>query len=122
MQVPSQNQINTAFRYAGSAVAWAGGAFVFLGVLSPDQSSALIADMHQITDGLQQAIGGVSKAVVVIGPVIGIYLAKVGYSSGNLPNILKTLTSQHPEAQIQGQIVVPADVAAAVPSAQVVSK
>ena len=116
-----QNEVTTALRYAGSAAVWSGGALVFLGVLSPEQSTALIADVHQMTDGLQQAFGGFSKAIVLIAPIVGVYLAKVGVTSSSLTNLIKKVIGND-KVQLDGKLIVPSEVANAVPSEKVVAK
>jgi hypothetical protein len=123
MGLPNQAQINSALRSVGVAAGTTASVFVLLGALSPDQSTAALAAVHQILDGAENIAGGFSKLIYVIGPVVVLWCAKWGINAQSLQSILKTLTEKHKDdAKIEGKIVVSPDVAAAVPSSQVVSK
>jgi hypothetical protein len=95
--LPTENQVNSALRHVGTATGTTVGLFVVLGQLSPEQASSIIAAMHQVTDGLQQAFGGISKISLIIGPLFAAWMALMaGKSAGvksQLANILKIATS-----------------------------
>jgi hypothetical protein len=124
MLAPTSNQVSAVLRYATNSAASVGGVLVIMGFLSPDQSAALLADLHQITDGLQQAFGGFSKASALLGPIIVIWVAKMGYSASSLSSILKTVEKNG--GTIKGVVELPAPIAAvvqkAVPTITVVPK
>lgn len=120
MNLPTNDQVSAALRHVGTAGATTVGVFAVLGILSPDQVAAVIADIHQITDGLQQTFGGVSKIIIIVGPIAATYFAKGAVMAAGLRRQLKAITN-NPDVKIQGQIVVPAPVAKDVPSTQVVS-
>ena len=44
----------------------------------PDDAAAVVAAMHDVTSGLQQALGGFSKIAVIIGPLFAHSVGVVG--------------------------------------------
>lgn len=119
----SSAQVNAALRHGGTAAGTLVTIFTVLGVLSPEQSADVIAAVHQITDGLQQVVGGASKIILIVGPIIAGFAAKGAVNAASLRSILTRITDpKRPEVEIEGKIIVPAAVAAAVPSTQVVAK
>jgi hypothetical protein len=91
MNLPTENQVNAALRHVGTATASAASVFVVLGFLSPEQAQAVIADMQQIVDGLQQVFGGFSKLLIVIGPVFATVMAGFAAKSGGAANLVASV-------------------------------
>lgn len=63
-----------------------------LGFLSPEQSTALIAAIHQFNDGLVQTFGALGKMWIILGPLVAALFVKLGISTPTVQNILATLT------------------------------
>lgn len=92
MDLPTANQVNSVLRHVGTASASVASVFMVLGFLTPEQSQAVIADMQQIVAGLQQAFGGFSKLIIVVGPVFAGLMATFAAKSGSAASLLSTLT------------------------------
>lgn len=144
MQLPDQNQVNAGLRHLYTVGGTVLGVAVALGALSADQSAAILTGIHDITDGLQQVVGGVWKISLVAGPVIAIYMGKRAFTSASPESQAKSLVSvansTSPKAEQatvailnavtkldnvnvpKGAIEAPAAVANAVPSEAVVPK
>ena len=116
----TSDQVNAGLRHLGTASVTAVTILGGLGVLSSDQLSSVIDALHQVTGGLEQVFGGVSKLVLVLGPIAAIWFGKGAVTAASLRGQLRSITS-NPKAEIRGEIVVPASVAAAVPSDKVVA-
>ena len=123
MQLPSDAVVNSALRHVGTAGGTAVGIFATLGFLSPDNAQAVIVALHQMTDGLQQAFGGFSKIVVIVGPAFAALMAGFAAKSSTLKSLLASVAQADKDKKIdiQGAIVAPPDVAKSVPSDKVVS-
>lgn len=91
MWVPSENQVSSVLRHVGTGTASAATVLVTFGFLSPDQSAAVIADMKQIVDGLQQAFGGFSKIALIIGPLFATLMATLAAKSSTAASLIATL-------------------------------
>src|SRR5271165_2094015 len=102
MQLPTSEQVSAAMRHVGTATATATAMMALLGVLNQDQVQAVVVDVHQITDGLQQVFGGASKLVVLLGPIAALYFGKVAFASASLRSQLKSITTNR-KVEIQGQ-------------------
>lgn len=63
-----------------------------LGFLSPEQSTALIAAIHEFNDGLVQTFGALGKMWIILGPLVAGIFVKLGISNPTVQNILATLT------------------------------
>lgn len=103
-----------------STLVGATGVVVALGVIDADTAKGVVDAAQQMMDGLGQVIGGAKKMYVLLLPAASIALAKYAGLSATLKNRLASITTD-PKVKIEGQIVVPADVAAAIPSMKVVA-
>lgn len=119
MQLPTSGQVNAGLRHLGTAGVTAATLLGALGVLNADQVTSVVASVHQVMDGLTQTFGGISKLVLVLGPVAALWLGKGAVAAASLHSQLKSIVS-NPNVQVEGKIVVPAKVADAVPSDKVV--
>lgn len=93
MALPTQAQVNTILRYAGTAVGTVASFGAVLGVLTPDQSAALVADVKAVIDDMTKLFGDVSKLVLFILPIATIWLGKIGYSSASPDSQKKSVAS-----------------------------
>src|ERR1700722_19974080 len=64
MNLPTSAQVNTALRYAGTAVGAVASLAAFMGGLSQDQAATLVADVHAVIDNLARLFGDTSKLVL----------------------------------------------------------
>lgn len=113
------NVAASVLRHVGTAGGTAVAIFSTLGYLSPADAKATLAALHQTMDGLQQAVGGVSKLVLVLGPAVAALMAGLAGASSTLRAQLKNLTDNK-QVKVNGTIEAPPAVAAAVTSPQVV--
>ena len=97
--LPTKSQIATAGRYAGTIAGTAASVAAVMGVLTPDQSAAFVADVKAIIDDLGQLFGDVSKLVILVIPIATLYLAKIGYSSASPKKQIAAVQAM-PEAQV----------------------
>jgi hypothetical protein len=99
MNLPTQAQVNTVFRYAGTAVGSIASIAAVMGVLSQDQAATLVADVHAVIDDLVRLFGDTSKLVLFVLPIATLYLAKIGYSSAS-PKSQIAAVQALPQAQV----------------------
>lgn len=109
-----------ASRNYASSLAGAITVMVALGAVDHDTANAMVAAFQQMMDGLGMMVGGAKKLYLLAAPIAITVIAKYAGSAGSLKNRLISLTTDK-RVEIQGQIVVPAEIAAAVPSKQVVA-
>jgi hypothetical protein len=120
------------------------GAAVMFGVMTASQQKQVMDGLNDIWTGLTQAFTGASHvwqvAVIVLGPLIGGWLAKKAANSASTESQKNSLiaraeqpngagtaakaavldaTTRLPDVQIEGVIKASAEVASAVPSSQV---
>lgn len=103
-----------------SAAAGAGTIFAVLGLIDADQAKGLVDGAQQFMDGLGQMVGGAQKVLIIVGPIGLAVCAKIAGLSATLKGRMKSITAD-PQVKIEGKIIVPPEVAAAVPGNQVVS-
>ena len=97
--LPTKSQIATAGRYAGTIAGTAASVAAVMGVLTPDQSAAFVADVKAIIDDLGQLFGDVSKLIILVIPIATLYLAKIGYSSASPKSQIASVQAM-PHAQV----------------------
>jgi hypothetical protein len=96
---PTKAQLGTVARYAGSAVGTAATVGAVLGVLTPEQSAALVADVKAVIDDLTNLFGDVSKLVLLVLPIATVWIAKIGYSSASPKSQIASVQAL-PQAQV----------------------
>ncbi len=70
MNMPTQDEINSLLRHGYTAAGTAFTIAAMIAVIPPDVVQPAIAALHDVGDGLEKAFGGVSKLVVIFGPII----------------------------------------------------
>lgn len=138
MPLPSANQVDAALRHAYTAA----GTVLALGAVVavvPQESVQPIMDaLRQTGDGLQQVFGGMSKLLVIVGPIVGAWMAKIAATKAGFTSQLKSVTAaaSAPENVEQKKemlaatasipevkkVIAEPEIAAATPSAKVVSQ
>ena len=116
MAMPSQDQINAALRYAGVA---GGTIFTTVGLLAaidPATTQAIVTNFHSLTDHLELVVGDLWKLGILIGPILAVWLAKIGVHSASprsqldaveaRPDITKIVTTSPAVAATHGDKVV----------------
>jgi hypothetical protein len=81
--LPTKAQLTTVARYVGTIAGTTASVGAVLGVLTPDQSAAMVADVHAVIDDLGQLFGDVTKLVLLVLPIATVWLAKIGYTSAS---------------------------------------
>ena len=94
MALPTQAQINTIIRYAGVSIVSLLSLFAAIGAIDPNTSAAIVAQIHIVSDDLQKLIGDSWKLGLLVGPVIVVLLAKIGYTSASPDSQKKSVASQ----------------------------
>lgn len=83
MTLPSQGQIYAGLRYAGVAASTVITVLGTLGALSPDAAHAIVAQMQTVGKDLHQLIGDSWQLAVLASPIVGVWLAKIGWNSAS---------------------------------------
>lgn len=110
-----------ASRNYASSLAGVVGVVTFLGVVDPVTAHAMVDAIQQMMDGLGQFIGGAKQLYLLAAPVVIGLCAKYAGSAASLTGRLTSISTD-PNVRIEGKIVAPPEVAANVPSNQVVAK
>ena len=97
--MPTKAQLAAAGRYAGAAAGTAATVGAVLGVLTPEQSAAFVADVHAVIDDMANLFGDVSKLVLLVMPIATVWLAKIGYNSAS-PKAQIASVQAMPQAQV----------------------
>ena len=97
--MPTKAQLAAAGRYAGAAAGTAATVGAVLGVLTPEQSAAFVADVHAVIDDMANLFGDVSKLVLLVMPIATVWLAKIGYSSASPKSQIASVQAM-PQAQV----------------------
>ena len=121
MKLPTTQQVNAALRHGVTAGATAFTVLGIIAVVPQDQVAGLIQDLHDIDSGLEQAFGGFSKLFIVLGPAVGVFMAKLAAASASIVSQLKSVTTSN-QVKVEGTIVTSPEIADAVPSDKVVSE
>lgn len=87
----SQNQLNAALRYGGTAVGTLFTIFGALQFISPEQVAQLTAAVHDFNQSILSAYGALTKMWVILGPVAIFWLGKVGVQSSSVKAIADKL-------------------------------
>lgn len=95
-----------AARNFGSYMAGAGTIALTLGVLDAAQVKDFVDAMQMIFDGMKQIFGGVSKVILIAGPVLALIIARVAGVKASLFGRLKAMDA---DAKQDGIKVVVAD-------------
>lgn len=122
-----QSQVNTALQHVGTSAGTAVTIFTMLGLVSPEQAAAIVAGMQDVTNGLQQAVGGLYKIGVIAGPLLIAGMAALGIKSASVREKVASLfrSAAQGNQQAQTEIVraatevitaVPGQVASALPT------
>lgn len=99
MKAPTQAQFAAALRYAGTAAGTLATLGALVGVLSQEQSAALVATVHAIIDDLTHLFGDVSKLVLLLLPVATFWFAKMGWNSASTKSQIASVQAL-PQAQV----------------------
>lgn len=75
MNLPTQLQSNAILGHVATFGGGAVAVFTFLGAIDAETAKSAIAAIKETIDGLQQAIGGVSKLAFLLGPALGATMA-----------------------------------------------
>jgi ethanolamine utilization microcompartment shell protein EutL len=97
--MPTKGQLAAAGRYAGAAAGTAATVGAVLGVLTPEQSAAFVADVKAVIDDMANLFGDVSKLVLLVMPIATVWLAKIGYNSAS-PKAQIASVQAMPQAQV----------------------
>jgi len=114
------NVVNAVLRHVGTAGGTTVGVLATLGMISPDDSAKAVAQLHQMMDGLTQAVGAASQLAVIMGPAFATIMAVFAGRSATLKSLLTAVVT-HGDIKVEGAIVAPPDVAKVVPSDKVVA-
>lgn len=72
-----------------------------IAVLPPETVSAAIADVKLVVDGLSQATKGITNLLIVLGPVLGAFIAYIGHKKASLPAQVEAVKEAAPAALAQ---------------------
>lgn len=118
----AKSQFYALLRHGVTALGTAFTIFGAIGLLSADDTAKLTKALHDAADAAGSLWSAVSVIVVILGPILMTVSGKLAATAASLTGQLKSITNNK-EVHIPtgSTIEVPASVAAAVPSAKVVS-
>lgn len=99
----SETQVNAVLRHAVTAGGSVITVFTILGLVSPEQAQAIVAGMQDVTNGLQQAIGGIYKIGAIAGPVIVAVATAYAGKSGSVGSLLQILFAKAASGNTEAQ-------------------
>lgn len=83
MTAPTQDQVNAAIRYAGTAAATIFTGIGVLAAVEPQTTAAIATNLHDLADHLTLVVGDLWKLGILVGPIVALWLGKVGYKSAS---------------------------------------
>ena len=123
MNMPTQAQIDSLLRQGYTAGGTAFTIAAMLAIIPQDAVQPAIVALHQIGDGLKQALGGFSNLIIIFGPIIMGLSAKAAAFAVSLKSQIKGVHAASPQdlmnavaSQTPGTL---AKAAAALPGVQV---
>jgi hypothetical protein len=99
IHAPTQSQIYTALRYAGTAAGTVGTIAALAGVVDQQTSQSIVAAFQDVVKDLTQLLGDSSKLVLLVIPVATVWLGKIGYSSASPKSQIASVQAM-PAAQV----------------------
>jgi hypothetical protein len=116
-----QNQLNAVVRHGGTALGTAITVLGALAYLPPDQAQKALDSLQAAGKDIHNLVGHLSDLWIILGPVLVVFMGKLAAGSASLKSQLRSI-ARNPAVDIkpQSEIVVPPDVAKAVPIPQVV--
>lgn len=87
----ASNETKVGLRYLGTSAATAFTIMGALSIVTPDQAQQLVAALHQLNDSIVSGYGALLKMWVILGPVAGVWLAKVGINSSTVQGMIASL-------------------------------
>src|SRR6185312_3658978 len=94
MNLPTENQTAAALRHVYTAAATVLGLAAVVAVVPKEQVQPILDSLHQIGDGVQQVIGGFSKLMVIVGPIVGVWMARLAAGSASFKSQLASVAKQ----------------------------
>jgi hypothetical protein len=93
VNMPTDAQVSAALRhvYTSAGTVLAIGAIV--AVVPQEQVQPIMDALRQVGDGMQQVFGGVSKLVVIVGPIVAAWMAKIAATSASFKSQLRSVTA-----------------------------
>ena len=94
----ASNTTIVGLRYAGTAIATAFTLMGAMSILSADQVASLKADLETLKTSALSGYGAITDMLVILGPIAGLWLGKLGISSGTVQAMISNLlhTAQGP--------------------------
>jgi hypothetical protein len=105
MNLPTEGQVSAALRHVYTSAGTVLAIGTIVAVVPQDQVQPIMDALRQVGDGLQQVFGGVSKLVIIVGPIVAAWMAKIAATSASFKSQLKSVTAaaSAPEAVEQKQ-------------------
>jgi hypothetical protein len=100
MNLPSQDQINSALRSIGITAGTIGSIAALAGVMSADQAAAFAADMQALVKDLTATFSDFSKLVLLLMPIITVYLARLGIKAASPASQRASVATQQPHTLV----------------------
>lgn len=98
MQI-SKDQVYAGLRYAGVAATTLITALGMLGAISEDTAHSIVAQMQVVGKDLQQLVGDSWQLGLLLAPIVGVWLAKIGVASASLKNQIAAVQAS-PKANV----------------------
>ena len=100
MNLPTTAQVNSALRYAGTAVSTIGAGAVLLGVLPADTAHAIVEASQKVLTDLQQLIGDAYVLAGLVFPVVIALITRLGWNAVSTKSQVAAVKAASPETLV----------------------
>lgn len=90
----TDNQVSAALRHVYTSAGTVLAIGTLVAVVPQDQVQPIMDALRETGDGLQHAFGGLSKLIVLVGPIVAVWMAKIAASSASFRSQLQSVFSQ----------------------------
>lgn len=93
MNLPTEGQVSAAMRHVYTSAGTVLAIGTIVAVVPQDQVQPIMDALRQVGDGLQQVFGGVSKLVLIAGPIVVGWMGKIAAARAGFTSQLKSVIS-----------------------------
>lgn len=94
MSLPSNDQVSAALRHLYTSAGTVLGMGAALALIPQDQVQPSLDALREVGDGIQKVFGGVSKLLIIVGPLVGVWMAKIAAVRSGLSSQVSSLFSK----------------------------
>lgn len=102
----TSNKINASLRYLASNVSAGLAVLVVLGSLSPENSAAIIANLHKMYSATQDFVGAFANIWYIVFPLISGWLLKMGVNSSGFGTMMDKVFAAAKSGNVDAQLAI----------------